>query len=107
MGPAVVDGPRVDLRFRVGYALASWRAGRVRVSGRVDAFDNDDRDGTAEPDGERGWSATGAVLVQAARFLRVGAEYVVVRADRPAAAFSGVPASTDADRASVELRLLF
>jgi hypothetical protein len=107
MGPAVVDGPRVDLRFRVGYALVSWRTGRVRVSGRLDGFDNDDRDGTAEPDGERGWSATGAVLVQAARFLRVGAEYVAVRADRPAAAFSGAPASTDADRASVELRLLF
>ena len=29
MGPAVVDGPQVDLRFRVGYVLASWRVGRV------------------------------------------------------------------------------
>jgi len=30
-----------------------------------------------------------------------------VRADRPAAAFSGAALSTDADRATVELRLVF
>jgi hypothetical protein len=107
MGPAVVDGPHVDLRFRVGYVLVSWRTGRFRLSGRVDAFDGDDRDGTAEPNGERGWSATGAVFYQPARILRLGAEYVAVRADRDAAAFSGAARSTDADRATVELRLVF
>jgi len=107
MGPAVVAGPQVDLRFRVGYLLVSWRAGRFRLSGRVDAFDSDDRDGTAEPNDERGFSATGAVFFQPTRVLRVGAEYVAVRADRPAAAFSGAALSTDADRATVELRLVF
>ncbi|MET0553245.1 MAG: hypothetical protein ABW221_09420 [Vicinamibacteria bacterium] len=107
MGPAVVDGPRVDLRFRVGYVLVSWRAGRLRVSGRVDAWDGDDRDGTAEPNGESGWSATSAVFYQPARVLRLGAEYVAVRADRDAAAFSGAARSTDADRATVELRFVF
>jgi hypothetical protein len=107
MGPAIAGGPFVDLRFRAGYVLLSWRAGRVRVSGRVDAWDGDDRDGSAEPNGERGWSATGAVFYQPARVLRLGAEYVGVRADRDAAAFSGAARSTDADRATVELRLLF
>jgi hypothetical protein len=107
MGPEIADGPRVDLRFRVGYVLLSWRAGRVRVSGRVDAWDGDDRDGTAEPNGESGWSATGAVFYQPARVLRLGAEYVAVRADREAAAFSGAARSTDADRATVELRFIF
>jgi hypothetical protein len=107
MGPAVVDGPQVDLRFRVGYVLASWRVGRVRVSGRVDAWDGADRDGTAEPNGERGWSATAAVFYQPARVLRLGAELVAVRADRDAAAFSGAARSTDADRATVEMRFVF
>lgn len=107
MGPAVADGPQVDLRFRVGYLLASWRLGRVRVSGRVDLWDADDRDGTAEPNDERGWSAAGALLYQPARFVRLGAEYVAVRADRAAAAFSGAPRSTDADRATIELRFVF
>lgn len=107
MGPAVVGGPYVDLRYRVGYVLLSWRVGRLRFSGRVDGWDGEDRDGTAEPNGERGWSATGAVFYQPARVLRLGAEFVAVRADRDAAAFSGGPRSTDADRATVELRLVY
>lgn len=107
MGPAAAGGPRVDLRFRVGYVLVSWRIGRVRVSGRVDAWRGDDRDGTAEPNGEHGWSAAGAVFYQPAPVVRLGAEYVAVRADREAAAFSSAARSTDADRATVELRFVF
>jgi hypothetical protein len=99
--------PRVDLRFRTGYALLSWSRGPVRVSGRVEAFDNQDRDGVAEPNGEDGWALTGAVLWQATRLLRVGAEYVTVRSQRPAAAFSGADPNTDARRATLELRLAF
>lgn len=99
--------PRVDLRFRTAYALVSWSRGPFRVSGRVEGFDNEDRDGVAEPDGEEGWALTGAAFWQAARFLRVGAEYVTVRAQRPAAAFSGADPDTDARRALLELRLAF
>jgi hypothetical protein len=99
--------PRVDLRFRAGYALLSWSRGPVRVSGRVEAFDNDDRDGVAEPDQEDGWALTGALLWQPARIVRVGAEYLVVRARRPAAAFSGADPDTDARRALLEVRLAF
>ncbi len=98
---------RVDLRFRTGYALLSWNRGPVRVSGRVEAFDNEDRDGVAEPNEEDGWALTGAVFWQATRLLRVGAEYLTVRAQRPAAAFSGADPDTDARRAVLELRLAF
>jgi hypothetical protein len=99
--------PRVDLRFKVGYALVSWSRGPVRLTGRVEAFDNTDRDGVAEPDQEDGWAVTGAALWQATRALRVGVEYLSVHAQRPAAAFSGADPDTDARRALVELRLAF
>jgi hypothetical protein len=99
--------PHVDLRFRTGYALVSWSRGKVRVTGRVEAFDNEDRDGVAEPDGEDGWAATGAVLWQVTRLVRVGAEYLTVRAQRPAAAYSGGDPDTDARRGLLELRLAF
>jgi hypothetical protein len=98
---------RVDLRFRTGYALLSWSRGPFRVSGRLEAFDNEDRDGVAEPNGEDGWALTGAVFWQATRLLRVGAEYLDVHAQRPAAAFSGADPDTDAQRAMLELRLAF
>ena len=99
--------PRVDLRFKTGYALLSWSRGPVRVTGRVEAFDNQDRDGVAEPNQEDGWALTGAVFWQATRVLRVGAEYLTVRAQREAAAFSGADPDTDARRAMLELRLAF
>jgi hypothetical protein len=106
MGPPAPN-PRVDLRFRTGYALVSWSRGGFRVTGRVEAFDNEDRDGVAEPDGEDGWALTGAVFWQATRLVRLGAEYLSVRAQRPAAAFSGGDPDTDARRALLELRLAF
>jgi hypothetical protein len=102
MGPPAPD-PHVDLRFRTGYVLVSWSRGGFRVSGRVEAFDNQDR----EPNGEDGWALTGAVFWQATRLVRVGAEYLSVRAQRPAAAFSGGDPDTDARRALLELRLAF
>jgi hypothetical protein len=98
---------RVDLRFKTGYVLVSWNRGPVRLPGRVEAFANTDRDGVAEPDEEDGWAVTGAALWQATRFLRIGAEYLAVHAQRPAAAFSGADADTDARRALIELRLTF
>ena len=107
MGPAIPGGPRVDVAFTVGYALASWGGERWRFSGRVDGFRNRDRDGTAEPNQESGWAWTAAVLWRPIRALRVGAEYLVVRAQRPAAADSGYDPDTNARRAQLEVRTSF
>jgi len=104
MGPATPGGPRVDARFAVGYALASWHAGRWRLTARYDRFRNDDRDGTAEPDQESGEAWTAAAFWSPVPKLRLGAELVSVRADRAAAAFSGGSADTDARRALLEIR---
>lgn len=107
MGPGEPGGAHVDTRFRVGYALLSWAARGLRLTTRVDTFRNEDRDGTAEPDDEEGWSFTVAAFWQPRPFVRLGVEYLEVRADRPAAAFSGQDPDTDARRGLAELRLSF
>lgn len=107
MGPDEPGGPHVDVRFRVGYALLSWTARGVRLTARIDAFRNRDTDGTAEPDGESGWSFTTAAFWQPRAFVRVGVEYLEIRSARPAAAFSGADPDTDARRGLAELRLRF
>jgi hypothetical protein len=107
MGPALPGGPQVQIRFRVGYALLSWARGAWRVSGRVDGFENDDRDSTAEPDQESGWAWTAAAFWKPRAFLRLGLEYVSVGGDRPAAAFSGRDPDAYGKRALFELRLAF
>lgn len=95
------------MRFRVGYALASWTWKGVRLTGRVDGFRNEDKDGTAEPNDEEGWSTTVAAFWQPRSFVRLGLEYIDVRADRPAAEFSGADPDTHVRRAQAEVRLLF
>ncbi len=107
MGPMVPGGPRVEVRFHVGYALLSWSRGRWRATARVDGFENDDRDFTAEPDDESGWAWTAALFWKPRSFLRLGLEYVDVRGDRPAAALSGAPARAEERRGLLEVRLLF
>lgn len=107
MGPAVTGGPKVDMAFTVGYALLSWGGERWRISGRVDAFRNRDRDGTAEPNQESGWAWTAAAFWRPVHALRIGAEYLVVRAQRPAAADSGYDPDTNARRAQLEVRTSF
>lgn len=107
MGPQVAGGPRVDLEFKTGYALVSWSAGRWRLTARADGFENRDRDGTAEPDQDSGWALTTAGFWRPSSWLRLGLEYVLVRADRPAAAYSGADPNTDARRLFVEARLAF
>jgi hypothetical protein len=107
MGPDDPGGPHVDVHFRVGYALLSWARKNVRLSARVDGFRNEDKDGTAEPDDERGWSFTAAGFWQPKSFVRLGLEYIDVRASRPAARFSGADPDTDARRGQAEVRLLF
>lgn len=107
MGPDEPGGAHVDVRFRVAYALLSWTSRSFRLSARIDDFRNEDKDGTAEPDDERGWSFTAAGFWQPKPFVRLGLEYVDVRASRPAARFSGADPDTDARRGQAEVRLSF
>jgi len=107
MGPRTIGGPRVDVRFRVGYALASWSSGPLRVSVRADGFENHDRDGTAEPDGESGWAWTVAGFWHPNKVFRLGVEYVDVRGGRPAAADSGFHVDDASRRGLFEARLVF
>jgi hypothetical protein len=97
----------VDVRFQAGYGLVSWHTKAVRLTGRVDYFENQDRDHTAEPDHEDGWGFTVAGFWQPKPYLRIGLEYLDVRAERPAAAFSGGDPDTNARRGQAELRLRF
>jgi len=107
MGPGVPGGARVDVRFRTGYVLLSWSVGKWRLSTRLDGFRNRDRDGTAEPDQESGRAWTVAVFLQPTHAFRFGAEYLDLRAQRPAAAYSGADPDTDARRGLLEVRLAF
>ena len=107
MGPEAPSRPHVDVRFRVGYLLVSWASERWRVSGRLDSFTNHDLDQTAEPDQESGWSWTVALFFRPRKPLRLGAEVLSVRAERPAAADSGANPNTNAWRAQIEARTTF
>jgi hypothetical protein len=105
MGPRAAT--RVDLDFAAGYALASFTPGPLRLTARYDRFRNTDRDGTAEDNGESGHALTGALFYAPRAWLRIGAEWVELRADRKAAAASGFSADTNARRLQGELRLRF
>jgi hypothetical protein len=99
----------VDLRIRAAYALVSWAKpdGAVRLTARYDVFHDEDRDGTAEPNGESGWAVTVAGFWTPRPWLRLGLEYLYLEGDRPAAAFSGTARDAGAERAQAELRLRF
>jgi hypothetical protein len=103
MGPQVVGGPRVDVQFKTGYALASWSRGAWRLSLRADGFQNEDRDGTAEPDGESGWAWTAAGFWQPKPAVRLGLEYIDVQGERPGGADTRIGSRS----ALLEVRLLF
>jgi hypothetical protein len=105
MGPEVPGGPHVDVRFEVGYLLASWHEGRWRVTARYDRFRNEDKDGTAEPDGEAGWAWTAAAFWEPSKHVRVGVEYLDVHGARPAAAYSEADGDADARRLLLEFRV--
>lgn len=107
MGPRQPGGAQVELRFRTGYALLTLGRERWRVSVRAEGFRNRDLDGTAEPGQESGRAFTFAAFWSPSRVLRLGAEYLELRAQREAAAFSGADPDTDARRALLELRLSF
>jgi hypothetical protein len=107
-GMGATSGPHVDTRFRAGYVLLSWAAAEtLRLSTRVDGFRNRDRDHGWEPNGESGWAVAVAAFYTPRPHLRLGLEYLDLRSDRPAAAFSGTVGNTDAKRAQAELRVRF
>ena len=106
MGPST--GAHVDLGIRAGYALLTWTAGdSLRLTARYDRFRNEDRDGVEEPNDESGWAVTLAGFYTPRPWLRLGAEYLELRSDRKAAAFSGTPIEAGARRAQAEFRLRF
>jgi hypothetical protein len=102
-------GARVDVRFAAGYALLTWVLldERLRLSARYDRFRNEDRDGQAEPNQEAGRAVTVAAFYTPRPWLRLGAEYLDLRSERPAAALSGTAADAGARRAQAEVRLRF
>jgi hypothetical protein len=107
-GMGMASGAHVDLRIRAAYALATFQGGqRLRLTARYDRFRNDDRDGVAEPNDESGWAITLAAFYAPRPWLRLGAEYLDLRADRPAAAFAGTALEAGARRAQAEVRLRF
>jgi hypothetical protein len=101
------SGPHVDVDVRAGYALLTWGSDKLRLSARYDRFRNQDRDGTAEPNGEDGSAFTFAAFFSPRPSLRIGVEYLELDAQRPAAAASGFSADTNGRRGTLELRLLF
>jgi hypothetical protein len=103
MGPPMPGGPEVQLDFRTAYALVSWHRDAWRVTTRLDGFENDDRDTTADPNGESGWAVTAAAFWKPRSFVRVGIEYATVHGERPAAS-----AVRERDRrGQLEVRLAF
>lgn len=105
MGP--LAGTRVDLDFASGYLLASVAPGKLRFTARYDRFENQDRDGTAEDNGESGHALTGALFFSPTRWLRIGVEWVELRGERPGASDASSDADPDARRLQGELRLRF
>jgi hypothetical protein len=106
-GMGLRSAGHVDMELATAYALASWRSEHARLTLRYDWFRNRDRDGTAEPNHERGRAWTLAAFWTPRPFARLGLELMDVRGARPAAAFSGRDPDADGRRATAELRLSF
>ena len=81
--------------------LLTWAGAgeRVRLTARYDRFENIDKDGVAEPNGESGWAVTVAGFWTPRPWLRIGLEYLDLDGDRPAAAFAGTELADGAKRA--------
>lgn len=101
------SGPHVDVDFRIGYALLTWGNEKRRLSARYDRFRNVDKDGTTEPNGEDGHAWTLAGFVSPHERVRIGLEYLELKAQRPAASHSGFDPDTNGRRGTLELRLRF
>jgi hypothetical protein len=105
MGPG--DVPPAYADFRAGYVLLALGDEKARLSARYDRFETTDEDGGGEPNDETGSALTIALMMQVRERLRVGIEFLDLKSQRPAAAFSGFDPNTDARQVSVELRTSF
>jgi hypothetical protein len=106
-GMGLPTAAHVDLDIRAAYALLTWERDGLRLTARYDHFRNEDRDGIAEPNDESGWAVTVAAFVAPRPWRRLGAEYLDIKADRPAAAFARTELEAGARRAQAEVRLRF
>jgi hypothetical protein len=109
-GDTAMGDPRaahVDVRFSSRYLMWTWGGKKARISARYDSFRNQDRDGTAEPDQENGYSWTAALFWLPHDWSRFGVEVLDVHAQRPAAAFSGFDPDTDTRAFTMEFRFYF
>jgi hypothetical protein len=97
--------PHVKADFHSAYLLFSRQFGRNRISVRAETFQNDERDhSAAEDDSDRGNAFTMAWFFTPIEHLRLGAELVSLRAQRPAALQSGFDPDTDGRMVTVEAR---
>ncbi len=97
-----------NVGFVCGYALVSHKRNDNRFSARLDAFRNEDRDGSpGENNDEEGLAWTLAYFRDLTPRLRAGLELTQVVADRPAAAESGFDATVDGRSVTAELRFRF
>jgi hypothetical protein len=81
-------GWRVDANFDAAYLLASRKAGRELITGRVDWFDvRDNTFQSLDNNDERGWALTADWRHPLGNHLTVLAEVVHVQSDRPSRAY--------------------
>lgn len=98
----------VDADFWAWYVMVSHKMGRERFSARYDGFGTSDRDhAPVETNTEHGKSWCLAWLHDVSDKVRLGAEFVQVTGDRPAAAESGFSPNTDGHTVTLELRYSF
>lgn len=99
----------LDMGFRSAFVLVQKHASETDVfSGRIDAFDTDDRTlVTLDNNNERGWAATAAWRHKLSDHASLILEAQHVDSRRPARALAGLPASRDQNVLQAGLRLGF
>ena len=97
----------VDTDFATAYAMLSWQRSSLRLSARFDWFRNEAVDTIAEDESEDGTAFTVAAFWAPVERLRIGAEFLTIAAQRPAAAQSWADPDTDAWKATLEARVFF
>jgi hypothetical protein len=98
---------RTDLDFEAAYLLLSWSRGPWRLSTRWDRFETEERDFHPQGDvnDETGDAWTFALLYRIGSRVRLGAEWLELSADRPAAVAAGANPDTDGRTVQVEARV--
>jgi hypothetical protein len=95
----------VEAGFYSAYLLFSQQIGKHRFSVRGETFSMDELDrSTAEDNSEHGSAWTLAYFFTPIDHLRLGSEFVSLKAQRPAAAQSGFSPDTDGRTLALEAR---